>query len=102
MTHNYIRVVADFGLSKRIGLASKQLNLFGIIPYVDPKIFSKRKNNKNSTQLFSYNEKSDIFSIGVLLWEISSGKSPFSTEEYEQSAKQGFQSAQNRLKNLKK
>ncbi|POG71367.1 hypothetical protein GLOIN_2v1774941 [Rhizophagus irregularis DAOM 181602=DAOM 197198] len=54
-----------------------------IIPYVDPKIFSKRKNNKNSTQLFSYNEKNDIYSIGVLLWEISSGKSPFSTEEYD-------------------
>jgi hypothetical protein len=70
-------------LSKRIGLASKQLNLFGIIPHVDPKIFSKRKNNKNSTQLFSYNEKSDIYSIGVLLWEISSRKSPFSTEEYD-------------------
>ncbi|RGB32749.1 hypothetical protein C1646_762508 [Rhizophagus diaphanus] len=70
-------------LSKRIGLAFKQLNLFGIIPYVDPKIFSKRKNNNNSTQLFSYNEKNDIYSIGVLLWEISSGKSPFSTEEYD-------------------
>ncbi|CAB5205130.1 unnamed protein product [Rhizophagus irregularis] len=27
--------------------------------------------------------KSDIYSVGVLLWEISSGKPPFSTEEYD-------------------
>jgi serine/threonine protein kinase len=74
--------VTDFGLSKRIELASKQSRL-GIIPYVDPKIFCKRKYNKNPISLFSYNEKSDIYSIGVLLWEISSGQSPFSTEEYD-------------------
>ncbi|CAB4388244.1 unnamed protein product [Rhizophagus irregularis] len=45
--------------------------------------FGKRGSNKNSTQLSSYNEKSDIYSIGVLLWVISSGQTPFSTEEYD-------------------
>jgi hypothetical protein len=75
--------VADFGLSKRIGSLSKQSKLFGIIPYVDPKRFSKRKNTKNSTQISSFNEKSDVYSVGVLLWEISSGQPPFSTEEYD-------------------
>ncbi|UZO11450.1 uncharacterized protein OCT59_003019 [Rhizophagus irregularis] len=64
MTHNYIRLLR--------------------VAYNYNRKF-KRKNNKNSTQLFSYNEKSDIYiySIGVLLWEISSRKSPFSTEEYD-------------------
>ena len=46
-----------------------------MIPYVDPKSFSKKGNNK--TQM---SEKSDIYSIGVLLWEISSGKPPFYAE----------------------
>ncbi|PKC10767.1 kinase-like protein [Rhizophagus irregularis] len=84
LVHRNTIKVADFGLSKRIGSSSKQSKLFGIIPYVDPKRFGKRRNNKNSTQLSSFNEKSDVYSVGVLLWEISSGQPPFSTsEEYD-------------------
>ncbi|PKY56236.1 hypothetical protein RhiirA4_476371 [Rhizophagus irregularis] len=36
---------------------------------MDPKKFSNRS--------YSLNEKSDVYSVGVLLWEISSGKPPF-------------------------
>ncbi|CAB4437664.1 unnamed protein product [Rhizophagus irregularis] len=77
--------LADFGLSKRIGASSNlQSKLFGVVPYVDPKSFSRRKNNNNqSTQMFSLNEKSDIYSIGVLFWEISSGQPPFYVEDEE-------------------
>ncbi|POG76979.1 kinase-like domain-containing protein, partial [Rhizophagus irregularis DAOM 181602=DAOM 197198] len=76
--------LADFGLSKRIGASSNvQSKLFGVVPYIDPKSFSKRRNNNNnneSTQAYSLNEKSDIYSVGVLLWEISSGQPPFYVE----------------------
>ncbi len=41
-----------------------------MVPYIDPKILMDSKNLK-------LNEKSDVYSIGVLLWEISSGKPPF-------------------------
>ncbi|UZO02670.1 uncharacterized protein OCT59_021149 [Rhizophagus irregularis] len=77
--------LADFGLSKRIGASSNlQSKLFGVVPYVDPKSFSRRRNNNNqSTQMFSLNEKSDIYSIGVLFWEISSGQPPFYVEDEE-------------------
>jgi len=50
-----------------------------MVPYVDPKSFNRRRNT-NTTQSYSLNEKSDIYSIGVLLWEISSGKPPFYSE----------------------
>ena len=46
-----------------------------MVPYIDPKRFN-RQNNK----AYSLNEKSDIYSVGVLLWEISSGKPPFYNE----------------------
>jgi serine/threonine protein kinase len=46
-----------------------------MVPYVDPKSFSRRRNNDN--QVYSLNEKSDVYSIGVLLWEMSSGQPPF-------------------------
>ncbi|RGB32671.1 kinase-like domain-containing protein, partial [Rhizophagus diaphanus] len=43
--------------------------VFGVIAYVDP----KRLDNCS----YEYNEKSDIYSLGVLMWEISSGNPPF-------------------------
>jgi hypothetical protein len=49
-----------------------------MVPYVDPKSFSRRRNNNN--QMYSLNEKSDVYSVGVLLWEISSGQLPFYAE----------------------
>ncbi|CAB4438124.1 unnamed protein product [Rhizophagus irregularis] len=73
--------LADFGLSKRIGASSNfQSKLFKVVPYVDPKSFSRLRNNNQSTQVYSLNEKSDIYSLGVLLWEISSGQPPFYVE----------------------
>ncbi|RGB42639.1 kinase-like domain-containing protein [Rhizophagus diaphanus] len=65
--------LADFGLSKRIEASTKKKkDLFGVVPYMDPKKFSNRS--------YSLNKKSDVYSVGVLLWEISSGKPPFYVE----------------------
>jgi len=73
--------LADFGLSKRIEeSSSKGSNFFGVIPYIDPKMFDRRKNSNNLTQPYRLNEKSDVYSIGILLWEISSGHPPFYVE----------------------
>ncbi|RGB29441.1 kinase-like domain-containing protein [Rhizophagus diaphanus] len=70
--------LADFGLPKRIGASNFQSKL---VPYVDPISFSGQNNNNNqSTQLYLLNENSDIYSVGILLWEISSGKPPFYVE----------------------
>src|SRR5207244_2801482 len=65
---NTIRL-ADFGLSKRIDESSKMADLFGVVPYVDPKKFGQKS--------YSLSKKSDVYSVGVLLWEISSCKPPF-------------------------
>jgi serine/threonine protein kinase len=68
----------DFGLSKRIKEASKQdSDLPEMIPYIDPKKFI------NTGKPYSLNKKSDVYSIGVLLWEISSCQPPFKDEIYD-------------------
>jgi serine/threonine protein kinase len=80
--------LADFGLSKKISEASNEASndvsndvskIFGIIPYVDPKSFN------NKSQRYKLNKKSDVYSIGVLLWQISSGYKPFHKNEYDAS-----------------
>jgi hypothetical protein len=45
----------------------------GMIPYIDPKKFILAN--------YSLNKESDVYSIGVLLWEIISGRSPFEYED---------------------
>ncbi|RGB36249.1 hypothetical protein C1646_697668 [Rhizophagus diaphanus] len=71
--------LADFGLSKRIKEASERdLDLFDTVPYVDPKKFVSNKS-------YLLNKKSDVYSIGVILWEISSGQPPFKDQLYDSS-----------------
>ncbi|CAB4417904.1 unnamed protein product [Rhizophagus irregularis] len=68
--------LSDFGSSKKIIEESiDMLKIFGVIPYVDSKSFDIQKNYK-------LNKKSDVYSIGVLLWQISSGYKPFREVDY--------------------
>jgi serine/threonine protein kinase len=50
------------------------------LPYIDPLLFKEQKESKeqtNSEQHYKANKKSDVYSVGVLLWEVSSGRLPF-------------------------
>jgi serine/threonine protein kinase len=70
--------LVDFGLAKRIEKSSNiQSQLYGMVTYIDPQIFSRKGDDNNQIQIYSLNKKSDVYSIGVLLWEISSGQPPF-------------------------
>jgi serine/threonine protein kinase len=63
--------LADSGLSK--SNRNIDQNSFDIIPYIDPQVLSSSEGP---------NEKSYVYSVGVLLWELSSGKRPFSDKKY--------------------
>ncbi|GBC18514.2 kinase-like domain-containing protein [Rhizophagus irregularis DAOM 181602=DAOM 197198] len=62
--------LADFGLSRKISSSSNPSKIFGAIPYMDPKALDKGLNYK-------LNKKSDVYSVGILIWQISSGYLPF-------------------------
>jgi len=44
------------------------------LPYIDPKSLYKN---------YKLNKQSDVYSIGVLMWQISSGYRPFHAENYD-------------------
>ena len=72
--HQKIIKLADFGLSGKIAeISSNASKMLGSISYIDPKYLHQRKNYK-------LNKKSDVYSVGVLMWQISSGYRPFHTE----------------------
>ncbi|RGB32866.1 kinase-like domain-containing protein [Rhizophagus diaphanus] len=69
---NTIRL-ADFGRSFLKGSDCYNTEILGVIPYMDPKFFDRKSPSK-------MDEKSDIYSLGVLLWELTSRSSPFNYE----------------------
>ena len=65
--------LADFGLSMKIAkVLSNIIKVFGMIPYVDPKGLKDPS--------YRLDKKSDVYSVGVLMWQISSGRQPFHAE----------------------
>ena len=45
----------------------------GVLPYIAPEVLRK----------FPYTKKSDVYSIGIIMWELATGKRPFSNEKHD-------------------
>ncbi|RIB26127.1 chitin synthase-domain-containing protein [Gigaspora rosea] len=61
-------LITDFGISKQLNDTTTSSDMKGIPAYIEPQCFFQRKKP---------DQKSDIYSLGVLLWELSSGVRPF-------------------------
>ncbi|KAF0501391.1 kinase-like protein [Gigaspora margarita] len=83
LVHDDKMMIADFGLSKTVDIAGSNSNMEGMPAFIDPQCF------KNSS--YKRTTKSDIYSFGVILWEISSGHKPFPKLSRTQIAIQIFQ-----------
>ena len=73
MIHKGIPKISDFGAGKEIGVTTSHKNgIMGAICYLDP----QRHKSKN----YKLQKSSDIYSLGVVFWQIFSGRKPFGNE----------------------
>ncbi|RGB26906.1 kinase-like domain-containing protein [Rhizophagus diaphanus] len=70
LVHKDAVKLADFGRSCLKGPGCYNTQVWGVVPYVDPKML-------NQKIPYKINEKSDIYSLGVIFWELTSRSSPF-------------------------
>ncbi|KAF0525585.1 kinase-like protein [Gigaspora margarita] len=65
-------LIADFGLSIHETITGSNCENHGAPAFVDPQALINF--------LYELTKKSDIYSLGVVLWEISSGEKPFKND----------------------
>merc|ERR1712137_262211 len=64
--------VADFGISTVRPTITREMTCIGTPIYMAPEVIKKNK----------YSEKADVFSFGMVLWEIFTGCIPYNNEEF--------------------
>ncbi|GBC03168.1 hypothetical protein RclHR1_00500016 [Rhizophagus clarus] len=76
LVNNGKLLIADFGLSKQlIEVTSNSVaNMVGMIEYIEPQCL---RSAHNAHSFYVRDKRSDVYSLGVLLWEITSGHPPF-------------------------
>ncbi|CAG8719781.1 8875_t:CDS:10, partial [Cetraspora pellucida] len=68
-------LIADLGFSRPANdnLESSELKIYGIMPYIAPEVLNKKQ----------YSFRSDIYSLGMIMWELTSGSRPFYDKGYD-------------------
>ncbi|CAB4437684.1 unnamed protein product [Rhizophagus irregularis] len=72
LVHQHTIKITDFGRSCLQGSAC-DTKAYGVIPYMDPQILDPETP-------YNLTKKSDIYSLGVLFWQLTSCSSPFNFE----------------------
>ena len=67
LKHENYAIIGDLGISKSATESTDDNDNYGIIPYMAPEIFHGHK----------YTAESDIYSFGMIMWELMVGRRPF-------------------------
>ncbi|RHZ46130.1 hypothetical protein Glove_633g5 [Diversispora epigaea] len=69
--YKFIRL-GDLGLC-RLANENSSSREYGVLPYIAPEVLNK----------YQYTQASDIYSVGIIMWIISTGKIPFAIRAYD-------------------
>src|SRR5436305_11237569 len=72
---NQFSYISDFGLSEPSNEQKSDDKICGVLPYIAPEVLNKEQ----------YTLSSDIYSFGVIMAELSSGKPPFHKRKHDAS-----------------
>ena len=73
VSNNVLCRITDLGLSKPVNEADNKV--FGVLPYVAPEVLREK----------GYTKVSDIYSFGIIAWEILSGLPPYHEFAHEEN-----------------
>ncbi|RIA83945.1 kinase-like domain-containing protein, partial [Glomus cerebriforme] len=65
--------IGDLGLSQPANNTSSNNEIYGVIPYIAPEIFRGS----------AFSKESDIYSMGMIIWEFTTGCKPFANVEHD-------------------
>jgi serine/threonine protein kinase len=65
--------IGDLGLSQPVDKPSSNNEIYGVIPYIAPEIFKG----------FSFSKESDVYCMGMIMWELTTGCKPFANVEHD-------------------
>ena len=67
--------ICDLGLSQSVNSRQQYSTIQGVLPFTAPEVFHTRK----------FTQKSDIYSFGIIMYLIATGKPPFSDRQFDRS-----------------
>ncbi|CAI2176633.1 17787_t:CDS:2 [Funneliformis geosporum] len=65
--------IGDLGLSQPANNTPLNNEIYGVIPYIAPEIFNG----------VAFSKASDVYSMGMIMWELTTGYKPFSNIEHD-------------------
>ncbi|CAI2176958.1 493_t:CDS:2 [Funneliformis geosporum] len=68
----WFSVICDLGLSKSAIESKDDDEIYGVIPYIAPEILQSKR----------YTTASDVYSFGMIMWELMTGRRPFWNEHH--------------------
>jgi serine/threonine protein kinase len=66
-------VISDFGLSRPVNKTANTNEIYGVIPYMAPEVLRGKP----------YTKASDIYSFGIIMWELTSGIPAFNNRPHD-------------------